>query len=80
MPDHCHAVVSVPREGSLSEVMRGFKRITSRMAGVKWQRGFFDHRLRHDESSAEKYDYIMANPVRAGLLREGEVWPHVFTA
>jgi hypothetical protein len=43
------------------------KRITAKIAGIQWQRNFFDHRLRHNESKAEKYDYICQNPVRAGL-------------
>ena len=73
MPDHCHTLVSLAAEVSLSETVRSFKRVTAKTAGIKWQRGFFDHRLRSDESSSEKYEYILANPVRAGLVREGKV-------
>jgi len=36
--------------------------------GIKWQRDFFEHRLRSDESWREKADYILANPVRKGLV------------
>jgi len=35
----------------------------------------FDHILRSAESYAEKWAYVVANPVRAGLVREGETWP-----
>src|SRR5205814_7592098 len=42
--------------------------------------GIFDHRLRHDESEAEKFEYIRQNPVRAGLIREEDEWPYVFPA
>lgn len=34
----------------------------------RWQRDFFDHRLRSIESAAEKAQYIRMNPVRAGLV------------
>ncbi|PYK99253.1 MAG: hypothetical protein DME32_13050 [Verrucomicrobia bacterium] len=39
-----------------------------------WQPGFFDHVLRSDESYAEKWQYVLENPVRAGLVREMEEW------
>lgn len=44
--------------------------------GIQWQDGFFDHRLRTDESAAEKGNYIRMNPVRAGLVENPEAWPY----
>jgi hypothetical protein len=41
-----------------------------------WQRDFFDHRLRDDESFEEKAAYILNNPVRAGLVNRFEDWPY----
>jgi len=49
----------------------------SRQLAVEWQQDFFEHRLRHDESAREKADYILANPVRAGLVARPEDWPHL---
>lgn len=46
--------------------------------GIEWQRDFFEHRLRSDESWSEKADYILANPVRKGLGTEVSQWPYVF--
>ena len=46
--------------------------------GIEWQRDFFEHRLRSDESWREKADYILANPVRKGLVAQVSQWPHVF--
>jgi putative transposase len=40
-----------------------------------WQRGFFDHVLRGDESYAQRCDYVRANPVRAGLVNDPDAWP-----
>jgi putative transposase len=78
MPDHLHALIGVDGQTSLSQLIRDYKRITAKIAGVRWQRNFFDHRLRHDESLAEKFAYICQNPVRAGLSRTEHDWPNTF--
>ena len=78
MPDHLHMLIGFPGDAKLSGIVRDVKRITSRMAKIKWQRGFFDHRLRHDESETEKFQYIRQNPVRAGLIGTEDEWPFVF--
>ena len=77
MPDHAHLLISVAPDVSLSRLIRDYKRITVRLAGVKWQRNFFDHRLRHSESVTRKYDYIRQNPVRAGLVANEGEWPYL---
>jgi putative transposase len=48
--------------------------------GIQWQRDFFEHRLRSDESYREKADYILANPVREGLVKEVKDWSYKFIA
>ena len=73
-----HALIGIDGRDSLSQVMRDYKRITAKLAGVQWRRNFFDHRLRHDESLAEKFAYICQNPLRTGLIREQQDWPYVF--
>ena len=78
MPDHLHALIGIDGRDSLSQVIRDYKRITAKLARVQWQRNFFDHRLRHDESLTEKFAYIRQNPVRAGLIRNENDWPYVF--
>jgi len=78
MPDHLHGLIGVDGRDSLSQLVRDYKRITAKMAGVQWQRNFFDHRLRHDESLAEKFAYICQNPMRAGLVHNEQDWPYVF--
>ncbi|PYM01510.1 MAG: hypothetical protein DMF19_06255 [Verrucomicrobia bacterium] len=77
MPDHVHLLIGIDSETGLSDVIRDFKRITAKCAGVQWQRGYFDHRIRRDESLAEKADYILNNPVRAGLVKSVQQWPYV---
>jgi len=39
-----------------------------------WQRGFFDHLLRSEESYGQKWNYVRENPVRAGLVARVEDW------
>jgi putative transposase len=80
MPDHLHMLIGVPGNARLSNLIRDFERITTRIAKIDWQRNFFDHRLRHDESEYEKVAYIRANPVRAGLITESEEWPYAIDA
>jgi putative transposase len=72
MPDHLHAILAVGCGGGLSETIRNWKRMTARMHGVRWQRNFFDHRLRAGESLDLKARYIRENPVRAGLVSRAE--------
>ncbi|MBS1722202.1 MAG: transposase [Armatimonadetes bacterium] len=78
MPDHVHAIVSVPLHHGLSKVIGDWKRFLNRQAGIVWQRNFFEHRLRSPESSQEKWHYILENPVRAGLVDDASDWPYVY--
>jgi len=78
MPDHLHALLTFPRCESIAQRIGAWKRFTSRTLGVVWQRDFFEHRLRHDESWCEKSAYIEHNPIRAGLVTSTEAWPYVW--
>ncbi|MEY3773267.1 MAG: hypothetical protein RLZZ129_47 [Verrucomicrobiota bacterium] len=76
MPDHLHALIAPAPDLKLHELVGNWKRYVTGQAGIGWQKNFFDHRLRSDESWEEKAAYIRANPVRAGLMRENETWPY----
>jgi putative transposase len=41
-----------------------------------WQRHFWDTQLRRGESYDAKWQYVLENPVRAGLARESQDWPY----
>ena len=85
MPDHLHLFVrfgiAVREPKPLSNWMKSLKNHLSktlRISGVPaphWQKGFFDRVLRSEESYEEKCSYVAANPLRAGLVGEGEKWP-----
>jgi len=83
MPDHLHVFAAfsplAPRlsswmkalKGSLSEVLKN-----KDVPGPYWQKGFFDHVLRSEESCHRKWLYVRENPVRAGLVEKAEDWPY----
>ena len=77
MPDHVHMLVSFPNDVSMKNVVGDWKQYLSREVGVVWQRGFFDHRIRSDESYDEKAYYIRMNPVRAGVVGDVGEWRYV---
>lgn len=82
MPDHLHLFVEVVRTAdlTLSEWVKSLKNSLSKhwrsvqIPSPHWQKGFFDHLLRSTESYAEKWDYVRANPVRAGLSANADSW------
>ncbi|MFN2509440.1 MAG: transposase [Chthoniobacterales bacterium] len=80
MPDHAHFLLSFPRESRIQNTISKWKEWTAKALHIQWQRDFFEHRLRRNESYREKSDYIMLNPVRAGLVVTTENWPYVFIA
>jgi len=75
MPDHLHALLSFPVEERISDVVGDWKRFHARQHGVLWQENYFDHRLRREESFAEKAAYVCANPVVKGLVASADDWP-----
>jgi REP element-mobilizing transposase RayT len=73
MPDHLHTLLSFPRAERMSAVMVTGSAITLARTGSLWQEGYFDHRLRQEESFAEKAAYIRANPVVKGCVSRQKI-------
>ena len=79
MPDHLHALLSFPPSGKpLQQVVSKWKEWTAKQCGIRWQRDFFEHRLRQEESRREKAEYILQNPVRKQLVSRPEEWPFAY--
>jgi len=78
MPDHLHALLSFPRESSMETVVKNWKKFVAVSLGVKWQRDFFDHRLRNHHELDEKTSYILMNPIRKGLCERAEDWVWIY--
>ncbi|HRR38964.1 MAG: transposase [Candidatus Bipolaricaulis sp.] len=76
MPDHAHLLVALPGGVYLSQFVQEFKGRSTRVfwhhggTGRLWQRGFYDHILRAEEDVHAMARYIMANPVRRGLVQD----------
>jgi REP element-mobilizing transposase RayT len=76
MPDHLHWLFTLGERHSLSQAIGQTKRYSAQrinqMRGNKgqavWQDGFHDHAIRREEDLREVARYIIANPVRAGLV------------
>jgi putative transposase len=79
MPDHLHALLSFgTSHNTMEAIILSWKEWTAKQLKINWQRDFFEHRLRSYESRKQKADYILANPVRAGLVSRAEFWPYVW--
>ena len=83
MPDHLHWLFQL-RTGNLSATVRRFKSVSGRWvnrarnaSGLPlWQAGFHDHALRREENLRKVARYIVANPLRAGLVKCAGNYPH----
>ena len=81
MPDHFHWLVEL-QNNTLSELMlatksRSAREINARLgrSGQFWQKGFHDRAIRREESLLTVARYIIANPMRAGLVRRVHDYP-----
>ena len=88
MPDHLHWLFQLTSNNSLSKVIQTLKGRSSRVINQQndkiqfsWQRGFHDHGIRTEENLIQVARYIVANPLRAGLVeRVGDypLWDTVY--
>lgn len=83
MPDHVHRFAAFsPVAQPVSEWMKALKGAllevlrNRHVQGPYWQKGFFDHVLRSEESYEQKWLYVRDNPMRAGLVEKATDWPY----
>lgn len=82
MPNHVHVLVWPMNNHVLSDIVRSWKRFTSRRAkpmlglseGRFWQPETYDHWVRDDAERSRIVRYIRSNPVKAGLCERPEEW------
>ena len=79
MPDHLHLIAQWNHDRGMRHEVAQLKRWWARQLGIRWQRDFFDHRLRSAKEFEAKAKYVRMNPVRAGLVSRAEDWPHTWT-
>jgi REP element-mobilizing transposase RayT len=88
MPDHLHWLFEL-KSGSLATLMQSLKGSSSfainKAYGAKkltWQKAYHDRRVRVEDDLADMVRYVIANPVRAGLVEhQGDypLWDCVWT-
>jgi len=83
MPDHIHWLFQLGDVKDLSVVMKYFKaRVTKELnrkinrSGPVWQKAFYDRAIRDNEDLQILARYIVANPLRAGLVENIENYSH----
>jgi len=89
MPDHLHWLFqlsdSYPNkfEAALPTEMKRLKSISAKdnnqylnRDGSVWQKAYYDRGLRDSESLKKTARYIVANPLRAGLVNNISEYPH----
>ena len=77
MSDHLHWLLQLGEHTDLSDTIRTLKgRSARRLGGPLWQRAFHDRALREEEDLLAAARYIVANPLRAGLVTRIGDYPH----
>jgi putative transposase len=83
MPDHLHWLLQLDHAWPLQKVIKSVKarsalRINNRFSrsGSLWQRGYHERALRTPESVRTAARYVVANPLRAGLVERVGDYPH----
>ena len=87
MPDHVHLLLTLADGMTIEKAMQLVKgRFSYRLShelgykGEVWQRGFSEVRVIGEESLKRHREYIAANPIKAGLVRDGGSYPFCFRA
>jgi putative transposase len=82
MPDHLHWSLNLGERRGLSGLVQAIKSYSARRinslrgeAGPVWQAGFHAHALRGEEDVVGLARYVVANPVRAGLVEQVGAYP-----
>jgi len=83
MPDHLHWMIQLNNSWSLPKVVKTLKARSALAVnrhlcqqGGLWQRAYYDHAVRKEEDIRQIARYIVANPLRAGLVRDIGSYPH----
>ncbi len=83
MPDHVHWLFQLGHRKSLAGVMQLFKGGSAykinkyqQKSGVLWRDSYYEHALRTETEVKNIARYIVANPLRAGLVKKISDYPH----
>ncbi|NOY66686.1 MAG: transposase [Gammaproteobacteria bacterium] len=82
MPDHLHWLMQLQENEDLGNTVKIIKTLSAleinrylNRKGNVWQSGFHDHALRKEEDVQSIARYIIANPLRAGIIDKIDQYP-----
>lgn len=82
MPNHIHILVEVTPPFLLSKIIQTWKSFSARRinaalhrTGPLWQADSWDRYIRDHEHYCNALEYILENPVKAGLVQQADQWP-----
>ena len=83
MPDHLHWLMQLGDGASLSRTMHALKSYSAkrirRLTGIYgpvWHSGYHDRAVRRERDLRTLARYVVANPLRAGLVEDIGKYPH----
>ena len=80
MPDHLHLLMSLAGDMTVEKAMQLIKGgFSYRLRREVWQRGFSEVRISDGQSFRQHREYIVQNPVKAGLAETAEQYPYGYT-
>jgi putative transposase len=86
MPDHLHLLMTLPVDMTIEKAMQfvkgGFSYRLKKEFGYQgefWQRGFPEIRIVDAQNFMQHREYIIQNPVKAGLVETAEQYPYSYT-
>ena len=82
MPDHFHWLLRCREEGDICKSIANVKSVSAHHINKHlnrndklWQSSFYDHAIRSEENIVHVARYIVANPLRAGLVKSLADYP-----
>jgi putative transposase len=81
MPDHLHLLLGGQQNSDLRGHVKAFKQASAysfkrEFNETLWQRSYYEHVLRREETVEDIARYILNNPVRAGLVEDFRQYPY----
>ena len=83
MPDHFHCLAQLGAGDTLSQLVNRLKSASARevnrvlkRSGPLWQSGYHERAVRREENLRTAARYIVANPLRAGLVDQIGDYPY----
>lgn len=88
MPNHVHLVFTeFENSKGMSKIMHSIKRTSAREInkllkrdGPVWQSESYDHIMRNEDDLYRIIEYVLYNPVKAGLVERWEDWEFTFVS